>query len=84
MVYDGHAFEPLAQKAYPPVDLMKPLLAVGVLGVFRAVALRGGFRYRLGYPRAFVVPQQIEFIPQPLGSFGSDVLGAGRSGGAIS
>ena len=49
-----------------------------------AVTLRGGLGNRLGDSWALVVPQPIQFIPQPLGSFGSDVFRAGQSGGAIS
>ena len=31
---DGHAFEPLAQKAHSAIDLVQALLAVGVFGIF--------------------------------------------------
>jgi hypothetical protein len=83
-VHDGHALEPLAQKAHSSIDLVQTFLAVGVLGILGAIALSGGFGDRHGDSGTFVMPQPIEFIPQPLGSFGSDVLGTGRSGGAIS
>ena len=58
---------------------MQALLAVGVLGILRAIALRGGLGDRRGDARAFVVPQLVEFIAQPLGAFGGDVL-ASRAG----
>ena len=81
MVDDGHAVEPLAQEAHAPIDLAQALLAVGVLGVFGAIALRRRLGDRHGDPRALVTPQLIEFVPQPLGPFGGDVLRSGRSGG---
>ncbi len=78
---DGHALEPLAQKSHPPVDFVQALLAVGVLGVLRAVALSGGLSHGLRSLAALVMPQPIQLLPQPAGAFGGDVLRTGRGGG---
>jgi len=45
---------------------VQTLLAVGVFGIFRAVALGGGFRHGDGDARPLVEPQPVEFVAQPL------------------
>jgi hypothetical protein len=53
---DRHAFEALAQKAHAPVDFVQAFLAVGVFGVFGAVALRRGLGDRHRDSRPLLVP----------------------------
>ncbi|HEY4971320.1 MAG TPA: hypothetical protein VII35_15580, partial [Steroidobacteraceae bacterium] len=70
----GHAFEALAQKPHPPVDFVQAPLAIGVFGILGAIALSGGLGDGRGHARAFVVPQLVELIAQPLGALRGDVL----------
>ncbi len=81
---DDHPLETFAQEPDAPVDFMQALLSVGVFGVFRAVALGGGFRDGDGDARPLVEPQPVEFVAQPPGSFRGDVFGAGGRGRAVS
>ena len=74
MIDDGHALETLAQKAHPPIDFVQAFLAVGVFGIFGAIALRCGLGHRERHPRTLLMPQLIEFILEALGAFRGDVL----------
>ena len=78
---DGHALEPLAQEAHAPVDFVQALLAVGVLGVLRAIALRGGLGHRLRDARAFVVPELSSSSRSRLAPSGVMYLEPGGVGG---
>src|SRR5690606_21331125 len=82
-VHDGHAVEPLAEKADAPVDLRELLLAVDVLGVLRAVALRRGLRDGTRDGRALAAPKLVELRPKALCAFLRDELRARRARGTI-
>src|SRR5450631_976044 len=81
---DEHPLETFAEEPDAPVDFVQTLLAVGVFGIFGAVALGGGFRYGDGDARPLLEPQPVKFVAQPLGPFRGDVLGTGGRGRAVS
>ena len=83
-VDDHHSFESLAQETHAAIDFVQPLLAVGVLGILRAIALCRGRGDRRRDARPFVVPELVELIAQPFCAFGRDVFGACGRGWAIS
>src|SRR3989344_3747254 len=72
-VHDFQRFEPLAQKAYAPVNLAQLFFAVDVFGVLRAVALGRGLRYRLRHPRPLHAPQLLQLFTQTLRALRRDV-----------
>jgi hypothetical protein len=83
-VDDGHAFQPLAQKAHAAIDFVQTLLAVGVFGVLGSIALGRSLGYGGGDPRPLVVPQIMQFIAQALCSLRGDVLRGGGRGRPVS
>ena len=83
-VDDHHAFEPLTQETHASVDLVQPFLAVSVLGVLRAIALRGGGGDRCRDARPFIVPELVELIAQPFCAFRRDVFGPYGRGWTVS
>jgi hypothetical protein len=62
--YHYHAFQALAQVPHPGIDFAQAAFTVGVVGVFRAITLRGGRRDRLRDPRAFDPPELLELGAQ--------------------
>src|SRR5690606_37614181 len=82
-VDDGHAVEALAQVVHAAVDLGELLLAVDVLGVLRAVALRGRLRDGPRDFRAPALPELVELRAEPFRAFPGDELRAGRPRRAI-
>jgi len=74
-VDDGQQLQPLAQVAYPPVDLTQALLAVDVFSILGAIAQRRRIADLLGDSWALLSPQIIEFFPQALLASGGDVVG---------
>jgi hypothetical protein len=73
-VDDRHAFQAPAQEAHPAVDFAQTALAVGVLGVFRAVALRGSLLHGLRDARTFRAPQFVQLGAQARSALGCDEL----------
>ena len=84
VIDDGHPLEAFAQKAHPAIDFVQAFFAVGVFGIFGAIALRRGFGHGERHPRTLLMPQLIEFILEALGAFRGDVFGAGRGGRTVS
>src|SRR5262249_51305365 len=70
---DDHLIQPLGQEAHAAVDLAQAALAVDVLGVLRAIALRRGIGDFLRHAWTFDSPQLIELRTKLLRSFRRDV-----------
>src|SRR5690606_29117802 len=71
--HDRQRVETLAQELDAAVDLAQSLLAVDVLGVLRAVAVRGGLGDLARHARSLLAPQPLELGAQLLEAFGRDV-----------
>src|SRR5690606_12625719 len=80
---DLELFQALGQKAHAAVDLPQHLLAVGVLGVFRAVALGRRLADRLCHLRSAHMPQLMQLGPQARFAFRRDQWGTGGARRAI-
>jgi len=78
-----HTLETLAQETHPTIDLAQALFAVGVFGIFGAIALRRGLADRLRHLRPLDAPQLLEFGRQPVMPLRGDELGARRRGWSI-
>ena len=83
LIDDSHAVQSLTQKAHAPVDLAQLTFAVDVFGVFRTVALGGGFGDCLRDLRAQDAPQVIQFLPETGCPFRGNEPGTSRSGRAV-
>ena len=75
--------QPRTQKAHSPIDLAQAPLAVGVLGVFRAIALRGRGGHRGRYLRALARQSSSSSARSRAAPAGCDVLRTLRGGGSI-
>ena len=64
-VDDFRQIEPLGQKANPPVDFAQAPLAIDIIAVLRAIAIRCRPRKQLHDLRTLDVEQMQQFVPQP-------------------
>src|SRR6185436_1569683 len=71
---DDRALEALRQVAHAAIDLAEALLAVDVLGVLRAIALRGGVAHLVHDARALDAPELAELLGELLRAGRRDVV----------
>jgi hypothetical protein len=74
---DRHSLKAFAQESYATVDLPQSTFAIGVFGVFGAVALCSGFADSLSDLWSLDSPQLVELGGQPRVTFLGDEFGAG-------